>query len=55
LWGDGHDEQYWQRFVQALADQHYTGVLSIEYAGRDTDVISDINRTRALIERVLPA
>lgn len=55
LWGDGHGEDYWRSFVRALADQHYNGVLSIEYAGSDTDVIGDIIRTRALIERVLPA
>lgn len=55
LWGDGHGEHYWQRFVQALADQQYMGVLSIEYAGSDTDVIGNVHRTRALIERVLQA
>ncbi len=54
LWGAGHSEHYWTRFVHALDTQRYTGVLSIEYAGSEKDIIGELIRTRAFIERTLP-
>ncbi|MEY2845799.1 MAG: hypothetical protein RL076_1345 [Chloroflexota bacterium] len=54
LWGEGHSDHYWRRFVHALHAQGYTGTLSIEYAGNGTDILGDIHRTRAFIERTLP-
>ena len=53
LWGQGHSEHYWHQFVAALRHQHYTGVLSIEYAGQGIDVPGDVRHTCALIARTL--
>jgi sugar phosphate isomerase/epimerase len=52
--GDGHDEDFWRRFLAALADAGYTDVLSIEHEDTTIDPVDGIRHTVDLLRRVSP-
>jgi len=51
--GHGHDEAWWRRFVDALAQAGYTGVLSIEHEDAAMSAVEGVEESVALLRRVL--
>ena len=53
--GYGHDEAWWRRFVEALAAVGYDGVLSIEHEDPAMSAVEGVEKSVALLRRVLVA
>ena len=51
--GYGHDEAWWRRFVEALAAVGYDGVLSIEHEDPAMSAVEGVEKSVALLRRVL--
>jgi sugar phosphate isomerase/epimerase len=55
--GDGHGIEFWTRFVSALVEAGYDGVLSIEHEDRMASVEEGLSRSietlRAALSRVV--
>ncbi len=53
--GYGHDEAWWRGFVDTLADVGYDGVLSIEHEDPAMSAVEGVEKSVALLRRVLGA
>jgi sugar phosphate isomerase/epimerase len=51
--GYGHDEAWWRGFVGALAEVGYDGVLSIEHEDPAMSAVAGVEKSVALLRRVL--
>jgi sugar phosphate isomerase/epimerase len=51
--GYGHDEAWWRKFVDALAEAGYDGVLSIEHEDPAMSAVEGVEKSVALLHRVL--
>ena len=51
--GYGHDDAWWRRFVEALAANGYDGVLSIEHEDPAMSPEEGVEKSVALLRRVL--
>jgi len=51
--GDGHDDAWWRKFVAALAEVGYDGVLSIEHEDPAMSAVAGVEKSVALLRRVL--
>ena len=53
--GHGHNEAWWRGFVDTLADVGYDGVLSIEHEDPAMSAVEGVEKSVALLRRVLGA
>jgi sugar phosphate isomerase/epimerase len=51
--GHGHDESWWQTFVDTLAGAGYDGVLSIEHEDPAMSAVEGVEESVALLRRVI--
>jgi sugar phosphate isomerase/epimerase len=51
--GYGHDEAWWRGFVDALAEVGYDGVLSIEHEDPAMSAVEGVEKSVALLRRVI--